>query len=524
MKKFYAYIRVSTLKQGEKGVSLQEQHAAIVRYAERQGLEVAQWFEERVTAAKQGRPLFAQMMKALRHGKAAGVIIYKIDRGARNLRDWAEIGELIDAGVAVHFANESLDLHSRGGRLSADIQAVVAADYVRNLREETIKGLYGRLKQGIYPFRAPLGYLDKGGGQVKAVDPMSAPLIREAFRLYASGSHTLESLLQHLHVQGLRNRKGGALSLNGLSTILRNSFYVGLMPVRNETYAGRHDPLIAPSLFRDVQARLAGRFRSHGWTHEFTLRSLFHCDICGRVLVGEIKKGRYRYYRCHTKGCATGMIREERLEAAMCASWPRLPYAGQPRAIVVAAIDQLLREGMGALEGERARTAMQLGAVTTRMARLVDALLDGAIDKDVFELRKAPLLAEKAVLEQKLLTGPPSVPDVANAVADIMEMAADASVSYYSVTPERRREFATTLCSHRRVHGKNVLVEPVSLLSMFAQRLADESSDLNRGATRTDADDAKLLWEWADRESKARAQETDIVLPPSRPYSTRRAA
>ncbi len=40
---------------------------------------------------------------------------------------------------------------------SADIQGVVAADYVRNLREETKKGLYGRLKQGIYPLGAPIG-------------------------------------------------------------------------------------------------------------------------------------------------------------------------------------------------------------------------------------------------------------------------------------------------------------------------------------------------------------------------------
>jgi hypothetical protein len=41
----------------------------------------------------------------------------------------------------VHFANDSLDLNTRGGRLSADIQAVVAADYIRNLREEAKKGI-----------------------------------------------------------------------------------------------------------------------------------------------------------------------------------------------------------------------------------------------------------------------------------------------------------------------------------------------------------------------------------------------
>ena len=85
-------------------------------------------------------------------------IIHKIDRSARNLKDWSDLGEMIDSGIQVHFVNESLDLHSRGGRLSADIQAVVAADYIRNLREETRKGFYGRIKQGVYPLPAPLGY------------------------------------------------------------------------------------------------------------------------------------------------------------------------------------------------------------------------------------------------------------------------------------------------------------------------------------------------------------------------------
>ena len=48
------------------------------------------------TAGKRGRPIFGQIMKLLRAGKAAGVVIHKIDRSARNLRDWADIGELID--------------------------------------------------------------------------------------------------------------------------------------------------------------------------------------------------------------------------------------------------------------------------------------------------------------------------------------------------------------------------------------------------------------------------------------------
>ncbi|MEW6306745.1 MAG: recombinase family protein, partial [Verrucomicrobiota bacterium] len=219
VKKYIGYIRVSTVKQGTQGVSLHEQRDAILRYAERNQFTVAIWLEEMETAAKQGRPVFNQALKLLRSGQAQGIILHKLDRGARNLKDWAAIGELSDQGIEVHFVTESLDLHSRGGRLSADIQAVVAADYIRNLKEETRKGFYGRLKQGLFPLGAPLGYLDQGKGKAKIIDPVKGPMVRRAFELYATAQYSLETLGAELHRFGLRNRNGAELSRSGLAAL-----------------------------------------------------------------------------------------------------------------------------------------------------------------------------------------------------------------------------------------------------------------------------------------------------------------
>ncbi|HSK73517.1 MAG TPA: recombinase family protein, partial [Pyrinomonadaceae bacterium] len=227
-KNYFSYVRVSTQRQGQSGTSLAEQKAAIERYAQKFNLNISRHFEERETAAKSGRPVFLEMLKTLRRGKASGVIIHKIDRSARNLRDWADLQSLTDSGIKIHFAAESLDLNSRGGRLSADIQAVVASDYIRNLREETIKGIYGRLKQGLYPFRAVIGYLDAGKGQPKKIDPIQSPLIRQAFELYATGNWGSIALADEMYERGLRNKRGNKVTINGLSTILHNPFYFGL--------------------------------------------------------------------------------------------------------------------------------------------------------------------------------------------------------------------------------------------------------------------------------------------------------
>lgn len=314
MSSFFAYVRVSTSRQGS-GVSLLEQRIAIERFARREGLSIRSWFEERETAAKRGRPVFQEMLKRLTAGEAQGLLIHKIDRGARNLRDWADLGELIDGGIDVRFVHDKLDLETRGGRLAADIQAVVAADFIRNLREEVKKGLEGRLRQGLYPARAPLGYLDMGAGKPKAVDPSTAPFVVEAFERYAKGT-TLSALSQELGERGFRNRSGRRVTINNLAHVLHNPFYAGIVRFRNDErpFKGRHEALVTEDLFRRVQAQFASR-RGHKerGRHLFTYRRLVRCT-CGRFLIGERRKG-HTYYRCH--GCKGVCVREEALNRSV---------------------------------------------------------------------------------------------------------------------------------------------------------------------------------------------------------------
>jgi site-specific DNA recombinase len=313
MKQFYGYIRVSTARQGEHGVSLQEQRSAIERYAQKNNLSIIQLFEEQETAAKRGRPVFTRMLGLLQQGKASGVIIHKIDRSARNLRDWADLGELIDSGIQVHFANESLDLHSRGGRLSADIQAVVASDYIRNLREETKKGMYGRLKQGLLPLPARTGYISQGPGKPKAPDPVQSPLVRRAFELYATGQHNIRQLAKIMQEEGLMNRMGGIVSRHALERILHDPFYMGIIKLKRtgETFPGIHEPIVSVALFQEVQDLLTGRSHRKALKHDFLFRQLFSCSGCGRMLIGELHKGK-NYYRCHAKGCPSATLPESK--------------------------------------------------------------------------------------------------------------------------------------------------------------------------------------------------------------------
>lgn len=396
MKVYFAYTRVSTVKQGERGSSLQEQKSAIEAYSIKHGLAVAGWFEEMETAAKLGRRMFNRMLSELEKGRAAGVIIHKIDRSARNLKDWAHLGELIDRGIEVHFAHESLDLASRGGRLSADIQAVVAADYIRNLRQEVRKGFYGRLKQGFYPLPAPAGYLDCGKAVAKDIDPLRAPLVREAFELYGTGRYSLDTLRAEMHRRGLAGRTGRAFSKNGISRMLHNSFYMGIIRIERtgETFQGLHKPLVTKAVFDRVQLVISGRFSEATIRNDFAFRRLIRCQQCSRALIGERQKG-HVYYRCHSPTCRGVSLRETEIEnrirellALLSFDHDELTDLGNlaEAARATAAVDADTR---------RAELRLSLGRCDDRLTRLTDAFLDAGIDKETFEHRKAALFLEK---------------------------------------------------------------------------------------------------------------------------------
>ena len=456
MSRCYGYIRVSTTKQGE-GVSLPEQRSAIEHYAQLQGITIIDWFEEKQTAAKRGRPEFTRMLLALRSRKADGVIIHKIDRSARNLRDWADLGELIDRGIAVHFVNESIDLHTRGGRLSADIQAVVASDYIRNLREETRKGFYGRLKQGFYPLPAPLGYIDEGKARPKRPDPERAPLIKLAFDLYSTGQYSLLTLADNLYEAGLRTRRGAKVSKNTLGPLLANPFYIGVIRLRRtrETFTGVHEPLVSTAIFERVQDILQGKRVAYQIRHNFLFRRMLTCRSCHYSLIGEQQKG-HVYYRCHTRGCPTRSFREEFIDTAIIDAFTQLKLPSEQIEVLHRKADELRRNWALERQHQIHVIRTEIEDIENRLSRLTDAYVDRLIDADTFQERREKLLIQRQATKEKLShieDGGSYIPDK---IGKFLELISSLYITYKLALADKRRELLKQVTSNLFVFEKNV--------------------------------------------------------------------
>ena len=509
MSSYFAYTRVSTEKQGE-GVSLVEQRAAIQALAGRMGVEITRWFEERQTAAKKGRPVFGEMMRLLRSGRADGLLMHRIDRSARNLRDWVAVGDLADDGIDVRFVIDQVDLNTRGGRITADIQAVIAADYVRNLREESLKGIYGRYKQGLLPLPAPIGYLDCGGGKPKEIDPLKGPLVKEAFELYATGEYSLESLRQKMHERGLRNTRDGPITKNNIAHILRNRFYAGTLVYKRtgELFEGQHAALVTKKLFETVQGRLNRRAVKGISKHNFLYRRLLRCALCSRFMVGERQKGRV-YYRCHNRACETTTVREDVLESHIQQHLRSIKLDDE-------LVEEILREAESLVEAEKRESetnrrtqAACLAKAKSQLSSLTAAFVSREIDQLSYDVTKADLIERIEALDG---TDGKSESDLLDEVRSVLELFRSAQLSYESGNRESKLDTVKSTCSNLTVARREPFVELRNPFRRAASSPCVLSGAPDRGGSRTLCPKqlAQLTIDEAIRREEERRQNDDL--------------
>ena len=315
-KKVVTYIRVSTEEQ-TKGFSIQAQKKVLGDCAEARNLRIVKEFVESESAFKaKTRPGFQDMVEYLiKHaGTVYGVLVYKIDRLARNLTDFATINEM--DGIEIISATEP-SLSGSSGSMLAGMQAVFAKHFSEQLGERTSLGMLTKAEKGLWPSTAPIGYLNDSDTRGIVPDPAKADLISELFSEFATGKLSLVDAARWADEIGLIGQRGGKLSRSQIYSTLTKPIYYGDFMWKGKLYNGIHSPLVSRQLFDRVQDRLTSR--SHPKKPQrFPFRGILECAFCHCKITAERKKKNskeYIYYHCtNGKGkCEQPYVREEAL-------------------------------------------------------------------------------------------------------------------------------------------------------------------------------------------------------------------
>jgi DNA invertase Pin-like site-specific DNA recombinase len=215
------YVRVSTDRQADQGVSLAAQTARVRAMATVQGAELLDVVVDSESAKSVNRPGMQRVLGLVNEGKVQVVIVAKLDRLTRSVKDLCGLLELFEKrGIALISVAESLDTSSAAGRLVITIMGAVSQWEREAIGERTREALRHKRSCGERVGNIPFGYRLAADGQHLEPEPAEQALIAE-IRTLRLRRRTLREIAAALNEQLHRTRRGSPWRHQHVARVIR---------------------------------------------------------------------------------------------------------------------------------------------------------------------------------------------------------------------------------------------------------------------------------------------------------------
>lgn len=318
------YMRYSSDRQTEQ--SIEGQLRDIITHCIQKGYRIRDVYVDRATSANkevEKRLSFQKMIKDSVKHRWSYVLVWKLDRFARNRNDSTTYKiKLKQNGVKVVSVTENISETPEGIILESVLEGL-AEYYSAELSQKITRGLReSALKCRSIGASVPLGYKIENHHYV--IDPLTAPIVKEAFELYAQGTSAAE-IKRIFEEKGYRSSKGAHFNKSSFKTILSNQKYIGNYIYKDMVIEGGMPAIVDRELFDKVQNRLKevakapAREKAHV---DYLLSGKAFCGHCGNTLVGDCGTSKtgavHYYYTCLSRksrgNCRKKSIRKDLLE------------------------------------------------------------------------------------------------------------------------------------------------------------------------------------------------------------------
>jgi DNA invertase Pin-like site-specific DNA recombinase len=421
------------------------------------------WLDEYVepgrTARNTDRPALRAMLDRVReHRDADIVVMHKFDRFARNAGDHLTMkAALLHLGVRLVSVVEPIEDNATG-KMIEGLLAVLNEHYSDNLSAEVRKGMGQKAKNGGWPHRAPVGYLNRRlrisgvDAATVEVDLERGPLVAMAFELYATGDYSVDALADELRVRGLTTRPhaGGEarpLSRAGVHHLLTNPFYIGIVQWDGVEHAGAHVPLVSRDTWHRAQSFCAAAPSGiRRRVHDHYLKGVLFCGACGRRLSIQVSNRRYHYFFClgardrqRPTGCTARFMPTEVLEQGVERLYDRLQLRPAVAGELSAALDKEVAERSARSQHDSERYRQRLTMLDDQRRKLLEAYYAGAIDLTLLRSEQARIGTEHHEAEQRLRAVDASPADWRDAIERALLFATESAPTYRKASDRGRR-------------------------------------------------------------------------------------
>lgn len=487
-KRFLAFSRVSSREQQREGFSLDVQADGLNRYAERQQGVIVKLFRVAETASRsEERKVFREMLAYARdHAhELDGILVYKIDRAARNLFDYVELERLESVhGVPLIAVSQPTE-NTPAGRMQRRVLASMASFYTEQQSVDVTEGLARRVQAGLFVGMAPYGYRNvrRDGRSVVELHDDRAKNVRYVFELYAHQNCTIDMICERFAREGIKYTDAQpAWTRSKVYKILRDRAYIGEIFYRGQWLPGAHPPIIDRVVWDRVQVLLGEKtYKSHELTYA---GELIRCAHCGHPITGESvikpESGKeYIYYRCSrytAKGHPRVRLTEAKLDEQILALLGRLR---QPEA-VRDWFSKMLRLWIQD-EQQQSRSAAddvqrELTNLRTQQDRLLNLRLLDEIEVDTFGRKNTELRDRIAGLTLKLEAGHRRRDEHADLAQKVFELSQSLTEQWLAAEYAEKRQILQMLCLNFSLDGETLVPTMRKPFDMLVEGLLVSSS------------------------------------------------
>src|SRR5699024_2137625 len=181
-----------------------------------------------ISGKSMNRPALQRMLQDAKNGKLDCVIVYKINRLARNTSDLLTIvEELHRQNVEFFSLSERMEVKNSTGKLLLNILASFSEFERNTILENIYTGQHQRALEGYYQGNIPLGYSNIPDNKKELmINQHEANIVNYIFESYAKG-HGYRKIANALNHKGYVTKKGNPFSISAVTYILSNPFYIG---------------------------------------------------------------------------------------------------------------------------------------------------------------------------------------------------------------------------------------------------------------------------------------------------------
>ena len=415
MLKYFMYCRKSSEDEDRQMLSIEAQISELRSIAAGDGMAIVSVFTENKSAKEPGREIFNEMLRRIERGEANAILSWKLDRLARNFDDGGKIIGLLQRGVIREIRTFEKSYLPSDNVLMIAVEFGMANQYVRDLSVNIQRGIREKIRRGVFPGKAPIGYYNEPRLRTIEPHPKNFGKVKKILEAFATGKYSLTAIQKIMAKAGLVGvRSKEPLYLSTIADILCNPFYYGVFMHKGELHQGVHVPMISKKTFDNMQKALVAVAKPRGNRAEkkFLFRHFAACGSCGYSITAErhTKKSglRFRYYRCtgksKTQRCENrSFVREEQFAEEVKRNAQLVTIPDEWREKFLARIETWETEVSHEKQQKIDELKNEFVSLKAKIDRLNNGFTDGSIDIDEFKELKNPLVPKKVELEQQII-------------------------------------------------------------------------------------------------------------------------